>query len=443
MTGDTAYTAADKLEDNIDDVYTNLNELKDTFLGSSAPSAPDAGQIWLDNSVSGYYIAKVFDGSDWTRFLDISIGWGTGACIKINSTGEVSFPIGLKTDTINEKTADAGVTIDSTLIWDKTGTATASVSYPSEDAVFRGSGWDGTAEVELDITLRNIVDDAAQTYRLAVLDDTGTEFATFQADTATFKIDTIEEKTAGVGVTLDGALVKDGVFINTYADKINLTVQRNATNPTYQIDIDADYLVVENVGLASIDLTASIDVSGANGLDTGTEATSTWYSVWVICDDDGSSVASLLSTSATAPTMPTGYTKKRRIGWVYNDDSGDFVDFYRAGDFAEVPYLYVLDTSSPATNWTDVSCASVVPPTAKGVGGFLRGIAASSITGGWEVQVRSDKQVTNVGIMAGGNDASEQTIAPFFVMCVSQTIEYKTNDAANATISICYYYDPV
>jgi hypothetical protein len=51
--------------------------------------------------------------------------------------------------------------------------------------------------------------------------------------------------------------------------------------------------------------TVDITTSGANGLDTGTEANSTWYHVFVIAKDD-STVDALISTSATAPTMPSG-----------------------------------------------------------------------------------------------------------------------------------------
>ena len=52
----------------------------------------------------------------------------------------------------------------------------------------------------------------------------------------------------------------------------------------------------------AVNLTVDITVSGVNGLDTGSEAASTWYYIWVIYN--GTTVAGLLSTSATAPTMP-------------------------------------------------------------------------------------------------------------------------------------------
>ena len=54
------------------------------------------------------------------------------------------------------------------------------------------------------------------------------------------------------------------------------------------------------------------------GLDTGAEASSTWYHVWLIRRPDTGVVDVLFSTSPTAPTMPANYTQKRLIGAFYN-----------------------------------------------------------------------------------------------------------------------------
>lgn len=69
--------------------------------------------------------------------------------------------------------------------------------------------------------------------------------------------------------------------------------------------------------LRNVSVTPSLAASGANGLDTGVSAASTWYSVWVIWN--GTTTAGLFSLSATAPTMPAGYTHKARVCWVRTD----------------------------------------------------------------------------------------------------------------------------
>lgn len=84
--------------------------------------------------------------------------------------------------------------------------------------------------------------------------------------------------------------------------------------------ITADAITLEdtdgNVHRAqTVSVTANVSNSGANGLDTGAVAASQGYFLWVIFNPLTNTVASLLSTSATAPTMPTGYTFKARIGW--------------------------------------------------------------------------------------------------------------------------------
>lgn len=63
-------------------------------------------------------------------------------------------------------------------------------------------------------------------------------------------------------------------------------------------------------------LTISTAASGANGLDVGAVANSTWYAVWIIYNPTTSTAAGLLSLSATTPTLPSGYTFKVRAGWV-------------------------------------------------------------------------------------------------------------------------------
>lgn len=72
--------------------------------------------------------------------------------------------------------------------------------------------------------------------------------------------------------------------------------------------------------------------SGSNGLDTGTVANSTWYHVWAIRKDSDATGDILFSTSATAPTMPAGYTYKRRIGAFFSTSGGNVTQFIQVGD---------------------------------------------------------------------------------------------------------------
>lgn len=132
---------------------------------------------------------------------------------------------------------------------------------------------------------------------------------------------------------------------------------------------------LDNVSLPSI----SLATSGVNGLDTGTSATSTWYSVWVIWN--GSTTAGLLSLSATAPTMPAGYTYKTRVGWVRTDatankyplgftQNGNKIQYKTAvgSNLVTLPLMAsgaggTYSASTPT--WAAVSVSNFVPSTAK------------------------------------------------------------------------------
>jgi len=76
---------------------------------------------------------------------------------------------------------------------------------------------------------------------------------------------------------------------------------------------------------------ASLASSGAAGLDTGSEAASTFYHLWLIGKSDGTTAA-LLSLSSSAPTMPAGYTFKQLLGGVANDGSSNIVPFHHDKD---------------------------------------------------------------------------------------------------------------
>src|SRR3990167_4711289 len=105
----------------------------------------------------------------------------------------------------------------------------------------------------------------------------------------------------------------------------NLVVKNNVATPNTQMDIDADNVTVETSGgtayrLSSVNLTINFSATGANALDTGAIAASTWYSVWVIYNPSTATTAGLGSLQATAnatflANLPAGYTAYARVGW--------------------------------------------------------------------------------------------------------------------------------
>lgn len=160
-------------------------------------------------------------------------------------------------------------------------------------------------------------------------------------------------------------------------------LQASATGTSANVSVSADMLSLFNtafscVNARSVSLTINSAASGANGLDTGTVAASTWYSIWVIYN--GTTVAGLLSTSATAPTMPSGYTYKTRIGWTYTDATANKYPFGFTQRGRTVQYLVGAGTNITTPRliasgvngasgvgtitWVSASVSNFVPSTA-------------------------------------------------------------------------------
>lgn len=177
--------------------------------------------------------------------------------------------------------------------------------------------------------------------------------------------------------TLDD--VKDSRMTKIYLEGLNIS--NNTTNPTYQIDIIAgDCRNDDDDGdiIVSSTLTADITASGANGLDTGSEASNTWYFIWVIYNPTTDTEAALLSLSNTNPTMPSGYTKKRLVGEIKNDSAGDFLRVRSYGKYNQKSIYYdefnpnkaVLLAGSAVTP-TIIDCSPYIPSTSQ-VGIFAK-----------------------------------------------------------------------
>lgn len=127
--------------------------------------------------------------------------------------------------------------------------------------------------------------------------------------------------TAGSGITFDTStnpptVLAPAVPINGSFRNLSIKVASTTT-----VTVAADAVIVsDGTNYRSVVPSSTINLGtngGVNALDTGTIAVNTWYYIWVIAQTvTGGTVACLASTSSTAPTMPTGYTYKARIGAV-------------------------------------------------------------------------------------------------------------------------------
>lgn len=176
-----------------------------------------------------------------------------------------------------------------------------------------------------------------------------------------------------------------------------LVLSNNVSDANNDIDIAAGKAVdgggTENIVL-SLAITKRLDAAwtvGTNqgGLDTGAKANSTFYHVWLIKRIDTGVVDVLFSTSATAPTMPTSYTKKRRIGAVRTDGSGNILAFSQFGDEFLLSSL-VADVNAETASAT-AGLKTLTVPTGLKVGAILS-LRSSYVSSGTFILVTSPDQ---------------------------------------------------
>ena len=178
----------------------------------------------------------------------------------------------------------------------------------------------------------------------------------------------------------------NGIVSNTGASVQGAFKNLKASAPgnSANVTVTADEIAVENSAnayqtLRAVSLTVAGTSVGANGLDTGTIAASTWYSLWVIWN--GTTTAGLMSLSATAPTLPSGYTHKARVGWIRTDGTANkyplsFIQQGRrvqykvaAGSNLTAPPILISGTQGSTTTptWVAASVSSAAPSTASQV----------------------------------------------------------------------------
>lgn len=136
-------------------------------------------------------------------------------------------------------------------------------------------------------------------------------------------------------------------------------------------DFDLDLAAAANINLAA--------ANGIGGLDTGSEAASTWYHAWVVGSSTGAQptgvIGSLAATFAgLSPNLPAGYDRGRRCFAFRNDGSSNILLFnqhrhtdgtrrmtYDERSFAQQTVL----SGYSVVAYTTVNLASFVPPTAE------------------------------------------------------------------------------
>jgi len=239
---------------------------------------------------------------------------------------------------------------------------------------------------------------------------------------------------------VEGALTAgefDPIYVPPIGNSLKANAVTTATSNTLAT-FTADVLSVQGVILDAVNVTANIAVSGANGLDTGSKTTNTWYAIHVITNDTSSVVAALLSLSATAPTLPSGYTRFRRVGWVRNNSSNVFNYFLSVGEV--IMYLSTIPNLGTPTG--TVSFAAYIPPTSR-MGKFT--LYGSSGAGGSDAATFTTPGFSNSLLVWYTGAPPNPNIG-----LSGSSVDFMTDASQNVSISggafnlfVPGYYDPI
>lgn len=261
------------------------------------------------------------------------------------------------------------------------------------------------------------------------------------------------------GVTVDAGLAavtfgqepENAPYQGRYVEQ-GLKLANNASDADNDIDIAAgsalDSTHAEWMVLASA-LTKQLDAAwaagdDAGGLDAGSMAADTWYHVWLIKNPTTAAVDALFSTSATSPTMPSGYTLKRRIGAVLTNSSGDILPFKQWGRN--------FDWVTPVVDYTNATLSGTVEPATSVPNGLaVEGryvLAGYGTAAGWSyifVHPSDCNAVSNVGQWASGNTSAASWGSTYVEMRTSTARKIKLSQSgvtADIQLITCGWRDP-
>lgn len=186
-------------------------------------------------------------------------------------------------------------------------------------------------------------------------------------------------------------------------------------------------VIKENASALQIKLSAN--------LDTGAEAASTWYDVFLIGDGADSQYTAKFVVQGNTPSGATYYKK---IFAVRNDGSSNIIKFYHAGKKVLYDDIYNIDAmrvlnAGTSTSFADVDCSALVPAISSVVS------FQASATSGTNVNWRANGSSATNGIIKGIDAATQYFTIEDVPLDASRIGEYKVNGSAQVSLWVKGY----
>lgn len=251
--------------------------------------------------------------------------------------------------------------------------------------------------------------------------------------------------TAGTDTTQVATTAFANAVVNSGARVMGLTGNVNAATPLTKFDLSASMVTLRNTAGATVTryttgtLTCDLGLAGAaaNGRDQAAAFTAnSWvylYFIW-----NGTTLATIASTSATAPTLPSGYTHYAFATAIRWNASSNIIPVIVRGkqatyDIADGGVTRVL-TGGAATTMTAISLSGFIPPNAmRGYFNFILAVS-NSTTGTFTLLIRTtgSAQAGHVSVRGSvqvGGASIEVANWGSLSISASQQIDYRLNAA--------------
>lgn len=255
----------------------------------------------------------------------------------------------------------------------------------------------------------------------------------------------------------DWALGGSGTSVpqNTYNIRVRATTnvyggllaRASATN---KVDLTADEVIASNgiakavtQSLGTISPNILLAGSAANGRDqAGVFSANTYVYLWLIYNPTSTTWAGLWSTSATAPTMPTSYTFKVRVGGYRIDANSVLLPWVQNGN--RVKYATpTLDLSAGAATTATAVTLTVPSPAIEWFGIVQVDGTNKAQAGVHPVPFGTYSTTTCVGMtnVTGSTMGTTTLDMPVTVPIeISQTTYYSAGSGSNAVYAILWGY---
>lgn len=238
-------------------------------------------------------------------------------------------------------------------------------------------------------------------------------------------------------VYMGGALAQDMlVSLDNYLTGLTLSTAGSSSTMSIAAGRAADSTNVCLMTLAAFSKTTSAWAvgTGNGGIDTGSVANATWYHFWLIQRSDTGVVDVLFSLSASSPTMPTNYDRKRRIGAGLTNGSAQWVRYIQNGDFFEwVAPIAILAFSAPGVTTAQTQTLSAAIPTGLIVQAYLQGTMFDGTTANGILALTP---LTTTDAAAGGSGYNTGRTGPISTAsCFTATITTNTSAQVRSRVN--------